>query len=193
MATTKKDYIITAVEAVHSALKDLQADERLKVLASVRALLEITGGEGGVVGVITPTMPAPAQFAPSSQTTRPLSIVELMQDKNPKTIPQMISLFAYYREKSEGTTRFGRDDLKPYFAKAKLKPPGNYDRDFIEVVKKGWIHEDGSDSYLTSRGVEVVESGFTGERASSRPVRSSMGSRKKIKHRITEKAARSKK
>src|ERR1017187_8138318 len=103
MATTKKDYIITAGEAVHSALKDLQADERLKVLASVRALLEITGGEGGVVGGITPTMPAPAQFAPSSQTTRPLSIVELMQDKNPKTMPQTISLFAYYREKSEGT------------------------------------------------------------------------------------------
>ena len=175
MAATKKDYIIAAVEAVHTALKDLQADERLKVLASVRALLEITGGESGVV------MPAPTQLSPPSQTTRPLSLVELMQDKKPKTIPQFIALFAYYREKSEGATRFGRDDLRPYFAKSKSKPPGNYDRDFIKAVRMGWIHEDGSDSYLTSRGVEVVESSFAGERASSRPVRSSVGPRKKTR------------
>ena len=175
MAASKKDYIIAAVESVHASLKNLQADERLKVLAAVRALLEITGGETGVSGGAV--MPVPPQFASPSQATRPLSLVELMQDKNPKTISQAISLFAYYREKSEGATRFARDDLRPYFAKAKMKPPGNYDRDFIEAVKKGWIHEDGSDSYLTSRGVEVVESGFAGERASSRPVRSSVGSR----------------
>jgi hypothetical protein len=30
-------------------------------------------------------------------------------------------------------------------------------------VKKGWIHEDGADSYLTSKGVEVVEGAFPGE------------------------------
>lgn len=176
MPPTKKPNIISAVEAVHAALKDLLADDRSKVLASVRALLDITGDEAKPT---SPTMSSPPQYAPTNQTTRPLSLVELMQDKNPKTIPQMISLFAYYREKSEGTTRFGRDDLRPYFAKAKSKPPGNYDRDFIETVRKGWIHEDGNDSYLTSRGVEVVESGFAGERASSRPVRSATGPRKK--------------
>ena len=28
-------------------------------------------------------------------------------------------------------------------------------------MKNGWIHEDGGESYLTSRGVEAVESGFS--------------------------------
>jgi hypothetical protein len=47
---------------------------------------------------------------------------------------------------------------------AKEKPPRNYDRDFVEAVKKGWIHEDGAESYITSKGIEAVESGFAGER-----------------------------
>lgn len=177
MAAIKKDPIIAAVEAVHTALKDLQADERSKVLTSVRALLEITGG-----GALPPqpTQVTPSSSFSASQVPRPVSIVEIMQDKKPKTIAQVIALFAYYREKFEGATRFGRDDLEPYFGKARLKPPGNYGRDFVEAVKRGWIHEDGSDSYLTSKGVEVVESGFAGERASSRPVRSA-GPAKKLR------------
>jgi len=174
MAPIKKDSIIAAVEAVHSALKDLQADERAKVLASVRALLDMGAGETGIPLPLTAKLPARMPASQPSQIgiSRPLSLVELMQEKKPKTSAQTISLFAYYREKSEGVTRFGRDDLKAYFGVAKVKPPSNYDRDFVEAVKKGWIHEDGSESYLTSRGVEVVESGFTGERASSRPPKS---------------------
>lgn len=60
--------------------------------------------------------------------------------------------------------RFNRSDLKDYFGKAKEQPPMNYDRDFVEAAKKGWIHEDADDSYITSKGIEAVESGFTGER-----------------------------
>jgi hypothetical protein len=96
---------------------------------------------------------------------RPLSINELVQEKSPSgTNAQRIALFAYYRDKHEGISRFTRDDLKVYFAKAKEQPPRNYDRDFVEAVKKGWIHEDGADSYVTSKGIEAVESGFEGER-----------------------------
>jgi hypothetical protein len=31
-------------------------------------------------------------------------------------------------------------------------PPANFDRDFVEAVKRGWIHEDGDNSYITSKG-----------------------------------------
>jgi hypothetical protein len=91
-----------------------------------------------------------------------LSPVELIQEKNPATNSQKIALFAYYREKYEGLSRFSRGDLKTYFSKAKESPPGNYDRDFNNAVKVGWIHEDGSESYLTSKGLEAVEAGFGG-------------------------------
>lgn len=64
----------------------------------------------------------------------------------------------------EGIQRFSREDLRGYFAKAKQPPPTNYDRDFVEAGKRGWIHEDGGESYVTSKGIESVESGFAGER-----------------------------
>jgi hypothetical protein len=91
--------------------------------------------------------------------------VELIDEKKPATNPQRIALFAYYRERSEGLTRFAKDDLKPYFAKAKQPSPQNYDRDFRHAVQNGWIFEDGADSYLTSKGLEAVEAGFEGKGA----------------------------
>jgi hypothetical protein len=86
-----------------------------------------------------------------------------MTEKQPGTNAQKIALFAYYREKYEGLSRFERSDLQPYFAKARLTPASNFDRDFVEAVKKGWIHEEKADSYLTTKGVEAVESGFEGQ------------------------------
>lgn len=86
-----------------------------------------------------------------------------MIDKQPVTNAQRLALFAFYRERMENLPRFARNDLELYFAKAKEPKPGNFDRDFTNAVKEGWIHEDGSDSYLTSRGVEAVEAGFGGK------------------------------
>ncbi|MCI0562895.1 MAG: hypothetical protein MN733_30815, partial [Nitrososphaera sp.] len=163
---TKADPVFSAVQAVHAALKDLQAEERGRVFASVSALLDITGfdrprddkhsqkGSGG----------PPIEEAQHTRTapSRPVSLVELMQDKKPITNPQKIVLFAYYRERFEGKPRFSRSDLEPYFAKAKESPPGNYIRDFTKTVREGWIHEDDGDSYVTTKGIEAVESGFSG-------------------------------
>src|SRR5689334_20992378 len=151
----KRDPHVTSLEAVYAALKDLDPDTRRKVLSSVFALLNIEH---------TPSVPPFSQppfrivdpGAPLS--SRPMGVVELVNEKKPGTNSQRIALFAYYREKSEALSRFARDDLRPYFAKAKQPPAGNYDRDFVEAVRKGWIHEDGADSYLTTKGVEVVES-----------------------------------
>jgi hypothetical protein len=48
-----------------------------------------------------------------------------------------------------------------------VPPAGNYSRDFGEAVRAGWIHEDGSESYLTTKGIEAVEGSFGGERKHS--------------------------
>jgi hypothetical protein len=172
MADKQRDPEIVAVQEVFRALKPLDDESRKRVLLSVFPLLQIKN--------LSPTDPIgtgdrlePDRSASSplrAQSTRRLSLIELVQQKQPGTNPQRIALFAYYREKYEGLQRFARDDLSPYFGKAKISPSGNYARDFTEAVRKGWIHEDGTDSYLTSKGVEAVESGFEGERKyASRP------------------------
>ena len=162
---------LNALERVYAALKPLDATMRRKVLSSVFALLDMND-------------PGPTQERRSDQsgqsrreeeaetrasTTRPTSLVELVREKQPTTTAQRIALFAYYRERSEGLPRFSRGDLQRYFAMAKLPPSSNYDRDFVETVRKGWIHEDAADSYLTSKGLEAVEAGFPGERKYTKP------------------------
>jgi hypothetical protein len=116
--------------------------------------------------------------------------VELVNEKRPGTNPQRLALFAYYREKSEGSSRFSRDALRPYFAKARIPPPSNFDRDFGESVKRGWIHEDGDESYLTSRGLEAVEAGFQGEPKGARMPRKAKRQRVARKARARSKTKR---
>ena len=166
MPEKKLDPEIEALQAVHGALKPLPPDQRMRVLTSIYALLEIPGPEMLPASSASRSTPAAvtALDVPIRTSTRPLSINELVQEKSPGTNAQRIALFAYYRDKHEALSRFSRDDLKAYFSKAKEQPPRNYDRDFVEAVKKGWIHEDGADSYVTSKGIEAVESGFAGER-----------------------------
>jgi hypothetical protein len=158
-----KDPEISALEAVHTALKPLGVPERQRVLASVYALLGITetpppanSSTASVAGQpelrARPIPPSPA---------RPLAIRELIQEKKPSTHPEFITLFAYYREKHQNLPTFSRTQLAEYYATSREKPPKNFDRDFVEAVKRGWIHEDGENSYITSKGLEVVESDFS--------------------------------
>jgi glucan-binding YG repeat protein len=170
---TKKesDPDITAVTEVYEALKDLSAEARVKVIRSVSILLgiafsETPSGNGQIESKVQQTdaeskrSDAPQKHSPASG--KPTSLIELIQDKKPTTKRQLITLFAYYREKILGKPYFSRTDLKEYFSQAKERPSQNYDRDFTAVVKKGWIHEDSDQSYLTSRGVEAVETNFPG-------------------------------
>lgn len=173
MADMQREPEIVALEKVYSALKPLPSELRIKVLTSLYALLDIPPIESKgkppadrVKEQATVSKPAP--FAPG-ESNRPLGLVELMREKNPGTNAQRIALFAYYRDKFESIPRFGRGDLEPYFGKAKEQPSRNYDRDFLEAVKKGWLHEDGTDSYITSKGIEAVEAGFPGERKYTKP------------------------
>ena len=76
---------------------------------------------------------------------------------------QYITAFAAYRQDYEGEEKFAREDLQPYFAKAKIKEPAHYTRDFSKAVKEGYIHEDGKNSYLTATGENAVAAGFGGK------------------------------
>jgi len=177
MPNSKKDKAISALEAVHAALKPLKPKERQRVLASVHALLGVSSGRAAVEheksdSAATSSLPT---SAPTS--TRPVAIQELILDKKPSSHPQFITLFAYYREKYQGQPRFAREDLRQYYTSSREEPPRNYDRDFVNAVKKGWIHEDGDNSYITSKGIEAVESGF----AKGLERKSRRGRRKTIK------------
>jgi hypothetical protein len=164
MPPLKKDKILTALESVHTALRPLTAQERQRVLASVHALLETSTTRkadtkldaASDMAASGPTNPPPLSSA------RPLAIRELIQDKKPSSNPELITLFAYYREKHENRATFSRDDLEKYYSASRENPPKNYDRDFVNAVKRGWIHEDDANSYITSKGIEAVESGFAG-------------------------------
>jgi len=160
----KRDPSIVAIEAVYAALKDLDSASRKRVLSSAFALLGVEGP--------TALNQAQATVSPGRESMHPLrptGLVELINEKQPATNEQRVAVFAYYREKTEGNPRFSRADLETYFAKAKLAPAGNYGRDFAKAVRAGWIHEDGAESYLTTKGVEAVENGFEGKRRHSTP------------------------
>jgi hypothetical protein len=158
----KKDKTLNALEAVHTALKPLKPEDRQRVLSSVRALLELSSPS------VDSTRSQSVSDAPLASTAamgtptaaRKTSIRELVQDKKPGSHPELITLFAYYREKYESKPNFARADLQPYYVLSKELPPRNYDRDFVKAVKRGWIHEEQDSSYVTSKGIEAVESGF---------------------------------
>lgn len=181
-----KDPTISALEAVHAALKPLDASERQRVLASVYALLEIND-------LPTPTKPpTPVGGQPElrskptpSSAARPVAIRELIQEKKPSTHPEFIALFAYYREKHQNLPTFSRPVLAEYYATSREKPPKNFDRDFVEAVKRGWIHEDGDNSYITSKGLELVESNFSdkGSKPAKKPPKhAKKKTSRKVKH-----------
>jgi hypothetical protein len=166
MPTGKKDKTISALETIHAALKTLNPQERQRVLASVHALLEISPqpkNDKGIEAGAPMTSDGPSSTVGTpALPVRKLAIRELIEDKKPNSHPEMLTLFAYFREKHENKPSFARGDLELYYKASREIPPANFDRDFVKAVKKGWIHEDGDSSFITSKGIEAVESGFTG-------------------------------
>lgn len=159
-----KNQELAAVQQIVNALQPLDGSAQDRVLGSVLALLgkamptavEFTGG--GERGENR------REAGEGRVAQRPKGLTELLSEKNPGTNSQRIALFAYYRDKYEAKSRFSRGELKTYFVTARLEPPANYDRDFNGAVEKGWIHESGDQSYITTSGIEAAEQGFEGER-----------------------------
>jgi hypothetical protein len=165
MPATKVEPEVLAVQRVFEALKPLDQDGQQRVLSAALSLLGLSFNLPH--SVPEPAGSLPPQPAPIGAGPRPKGLTEFVSEKKPGTSAQRILLFAYYREKYEGFDAFAIGDLRSYFAKAKLSPPGNFDRDFASAVEKGWIHHDGSKSYVTQTGIDLVESGFSGARTYS--------------------------
>jgi len=167
MSETDPQKITEAATAVMTALQPLSSDERSRVLQAAAALHGI-----GIPSTRLPGQSSREEMAGAADEKAPpvqdqrgkrQSIVEFLNDRQPATNAQRIACFAHYREHIEGKgSNFSKGDLEPYFAAAKLPKPGNYDRDFRESVKSGWIHEDGANSYLTQGGEDAVRAGFGG-------------------------------
>jgi hypothetical protein len=159
---------LTAVQQIVSALQPLDPQAQDRVLSSVLALLgrSIPAAPAGQGGGGARDHRDRQERHETNPPPRPKGLTELVAEKRPGTNAQRIALFAYYRDKYEDNPRFGRADLEGYFGRARVEPPGNYDRDFNAAVDKGWIHENGDQSYVTTSGIEVVEQGFEGKRSS---------------------------
>lgn len=171
MSDVDANKITAAATTVMTALEPLTIEERARVLQAAAALhgiglksspLRGQGGDGALNGG---GGGGHEEEDPDNEpgTGKRLSIVEFLRRKAPATNAQRLAAFAYYREHFEEKPRFARGDLEHYFSSAKLAKPGNYDRDFSGAVREGWIHEDGSESYLTQDGEEAVNAGFGGK------------------------------
>ena len=178
MATrTRHDTLLSATRAVFKALEPLRPEEKQRVLASVSSLL----------GVSAPDIPSPntpgVLRSPPTADDRRLSLSELFLQKQPATNAQRIAVFAYYRDKAESKPHFERADLKPYFGMVREKSPGtNYEREYGKAVKLGYIHDDGSQSYITNSGIRAVEAGFGGRaQPRGRAAKAAKGKRKPSK------------
>ena len=173
--------ITDAAAAVFSALQPLTAEGRARVLSAASALF-------GIAATPASSQRTHAGHASNGERSdappkreesggKRQSIVEFLNDRQPATNTQRIACFAYYWEHTEGKGQhFAKGDLEPYFAQAKLPKPGNYDRDFRSAVQCGWIHEDGSNSYLTRGGEDAVLAGFGGK---GKPRGNAVGKRRK--------------
>ncbi|MGB5105334.1 MAG: hypothetical protein WBP29_11975 [Candidatus Zixiibacteriota bacterium] len=158
-----EDIAIQSMQKVYQVLAPLDDATRDRVVRSVFELLGIGSPANPPDSPQSGTEMLTKRSEPTTSRTLPdrkVSLIELLQSKQAVTNLQKLVVFAYWRERHENNPRFSRDDLKQYFKMAKESPPKNFDRDFVDVVKKGWIHEDGSESYITSKGLEEVENGF---------------------------------
>ena len=155
---------VLAVQRVFEALKPLDGEGQQRVLSAALSLLGLSFNLPHASNEPSHASLGSVTASSSSSGARPKGLTEFVSEKKPGTSAQRILLFAYYRDKYEGINKFAPGDIRPYFAKARLTPPGNFDRDFASAVEKGWIHQDGENSYMTQTGASLVDSDFSGAR-----------------------------
>lgn len=106
----------------------------------------------------------------SITTRKPLSLVEFMKEKNPKSHPTIITCFGYYLEKFKGLKNFGRDELVSCYAEAKMPQSTNTSQMINNAISNGHLmesqekSEEGKKRYVvTQSGEAFVESTKGGE------------------------------
>ncbi|MEZ6162926.1 MAG: hypothetical protein R3B67_00645 [Phycisphaerales bacterium] len=170
--TNSKMTIFEAVSKVGQALSGLSESEQHQVIRAVAELVGMPETEftpkqtSRASGNANTTSVGEAEGPISGKSaSKKLSLAEFLDNCKPANNSQRIAAIAAYRQLVEGKELFARLDLKPYFSKARLPEPKNFDRDFNKTVKDGHIYEDGEKSYLTQKGEEAVDNGFDGKQA----------------------------
>jgi hypothetical protein len=174
---------LVAANKIVAALNGLTDAEKQAAVTAALTLANLPTVGGVTARIVGTSQISPANDVITSSgeprsSSRAKSPGELIQEKTPSTNPQLITLFAYYRERYEGKSRFSPTMLLDYFVRVREPKPKNFARDFAKAVRSGWIHEDGEESYVTSKGIEAVESGFDGK---TRGPRGSSGKARKKK------------
>lgn len=98
-----------------------------------------------------------------------LSLREVLEESEARTIPEKIVVIAAYLRDQQGQATCTREDNKGKFRTAGEPMPANYSRDFGKAVQSGWIAEDHQNSgkfYVTRRGDEALSTRFDSRSAS---------------------------
>lgn len=126
-----------------------ELDEPLRQIAFSK-ILDLLLNQA-VRGVIT-------EKAIETPTTK-IDLSVLIKRVNPKTNPERIATLAYHMKVNERQEKFTRKDILSIWQAVGFKKPGNFNRDFRETIRKGWISPiEGEDAfYLTTLGQEYIE------------------------------------
>ena len=157
------DQEVSAIQAIVSALADLDREARSRVIEYVFRRLGVSTGMlgdpmqlGPVVGVTEVERPA---HLPG---LRPIDIRALREEKNPRNAVEMAALVAYYlselAQPAEKKDSIGTHELEKYFKQARFPLPSGSPRYTLTNAKNaGYFDQADRGRYrLTSVGYNLV-------------------------------------
>lgn len=104
----------------------------------------------------------PSQVGVVASTKMPrrtgLSVVEYLNDKAPKSIPDTILVLGRYSEIHEGKEEFTKDDIRKLMRSARIPDPANFNRDFGISLSRAYIQsvDDGKTFHVTQTGITIL-------------------------------------
>ncbi|OJU88104.1 hypothetical protein BGO17_03975 [Candidatus Saccharibacteria bacterium 49-20] len=144
-----------------------EEDITLNQAAQIIGFISNTSGETNQI------VPASATVLSPQASARPLGAsrtpIDALEGTGAKTNAQRIVTFAGYINET-GENSFTLEDIRPLFRRANLKTPANLSRDLEGALGENWITrgETRGEYYLTSKGLEVLKSGFINEDGTSK-------------------------
>jgi hypothetical protein len=156
--------------------------DREVALQVINVVLGVGGQRGSVA--INPESPAAQLHA-----AVPLSLREYLDDVKAVRKPDQIVTIGHFICEHEHAGDFGRDDIRSRFASAREPLPANFSRDFAWTVKNGWVaevHGKKDRYYVTSKGIQAVESHFSQETKKATPKPRNGTRRRQVNDQIRE-------
>ncbi len=95
--------------------------------------------------------------------TPPVSLRERLDEVGAKAKTEIILTIADWLIQQTRAKNVSRDEIQASFADASEPLPGNFHRDFMKVVKEGWLaptHGEKDRFYPTTKGRKAIENRF---------------------------------